>query len=77
MQFSFSRLSKDKKMTEKLGEKALQAMKEMNTAVVEFKMPTVPKSKKGHMKILSEEQYIEVCVPLKIYREFYLFFICL
>ena len=47
-------------MTEKLGERALQAMKEMNTAIVEFKVPMVPKTKKGQMKILTEEQYIEV-----------------
>lgn len=47
-------------MTEKLGERALQAMKEMNTSVVEFKVPRIPQTKKGQMKILSEEQYIEV-----------------
>lgn len=48
------------KMTEKLGEKALEAMKQMDNAVVEFKLPKVPKAKKGQMKILTEEQYIEV-----------------
>lgn len=47
-------------MTEKLGERALQAMKQMNNAVVEFKVPKAPKAKKGQMKILTEEQYIEV-----------------
>lgn len=47
-------------MTEKLGEKALEAMKQMDNAVVEFKLPKVPKAKKGQMKILTEEQYIEV-----------------
>lgn len=47
-------------MTEKLGEKALEAMKQMDNAVVEFKLPKVPKTKKGQMKILTEEQYIEV-----------------
>lgn len=45
---------------EKLGERALQAMKEMNTSVVEFKVPSAPKMKKGQMKILTEERYIEV-----------------
>lgn len=45
---------------EKLGERALQAMKEMNTSVVEFKVPSAPKTKKGQMKILTEERYIEV-----------------
>lgn len=48
------------KMTEKLGEKALEAMKQMDNAVVAFKLPKVPKAKKGQMKILTEEQYIEV-----------------
>lgn len=47
-------------MTEKLGERALVAMKEMNNAVVLFKKPTIPRTKKGQMKILTEEQYIEV-----------------
>lgn len=47
-------------MTEKLGEGALQAMKEMDKAVVQFKVPMQPKMKKSQMKILSEEQYIEV-----------------
>lgn len=46
-------------MMEKPGERALEAMKKMNNAVVEFKMPKVPK-KIGQMKILTEEQYIEV-----------------
>lgn len=45
---------------EKLGERALQAMKEMNTSVVEFKVPSAPRTKKGQMKILTEERYIEV-----------------
>lgn len=52
--------NKEKAMTEKLGERALQAMKEMNTAVVEFKVPMAPTTRKGQMKILTEEQYIEV-----------------
>lgn len=47
-------------MTEKLGERALMAMKQMSNAVVEFKKPTIPKTKKGQMKILTEERYIEV-----------------
>lgn len=46
-------------MTEKLGERALEAIKKMDNAVVEFKMPKVP-TKKGQMKILTEEQYVEV-----------------
>lgn len=45
---------------EKPGERALEAMKQMGNAVVQFKMPQVPKTKKGQMKILTEEQYIEV-----------------
>lgn len=59
-------------MTEKLGERALQAMKEMNTAVVEFKVPKAPRLKKGQMKILTEERYIEVSD-----NNFYFFFILL
>lgn len=58
--FFIFHFKKHKKMTEKLGEKALQAMKEMNTAIVEFKVPRAPKMKKGQMKILTEERYIEV-----------------
>ncbi|XP_031638293.1 splicing factor ESS-2 homolog [Contarinia nasturtii] len=46
-------------MTEKLGERALEAIKKMDNAVVEFKMPKVPRTKRGQMKILTEEQYIE------------------
>lgn len=47
-------------MTEKPGERALEAMKKMENAIVEFKMPKVPMTKKGKMKILTEEQYVEV-----------------
>lgn len=47
-------------MTEKPGERALEAMKKLDNAVVEFKMPKVPKTKRGQMKILTEEQYVEV-----------------
>lgn len=47
-------------MTEKLGERALEAMKQMDNAVVEFKIPSAPRTKKGQMKILTEEQYVEV-----------------
>lgn len=44
----------------KPGERALEAIKKMDNAVVEFKMPKLPRTKKGHMKILTEEQYVEV-----------------
>lgn len=47
-------------MTEKPGEKALIAIKQMNNSVVEFKVPKTPRTKKGQMKILTEEHYIEV-----------------
>lgn len=53
-------------MTEKPGEKALMAMKQMSNTVVEFKVPRVPSSRKGQMKILTEEQYIEVSVPFHL-----------
>lgn len=43
-----------------IGEKALIAIKQMENAVVEFKVPKVPMTKKGQMKILTEEQYVEV-----------------
>lgn len=59
-------------MTEKLGERALQAMKEMSNSVVEFKVPKAPKMKKGQMKILSEEQYIEVNFLSAFYSLLYL-----
>lgn len=45
---------------EKPGERALIAMKQMDNAIVEFKKPTLPRTKKGNMKILTEEKYIEV-----------------
>lgn len=48
------------KMTEKIGEGALVAIKKQNAAIAEFKIPTVPKAKKLQMEILTEEQYIEV-----------------
>lgn len=54
-------------MTEKLGEKALEAIKKMNNAIVEFKVPKAPKAKKGQMKILTEEQYIEVSIILSLF----------
>lgn len=47
-------------MMEKPGERALEAIKKMDNAIVEFKMPKVPTAKKGQMKILTEEHYVEV-----------------
>lgn len=35
-------------------------MKQMDNAIVEFKKPSIPRTRKGQMKILTEEQYIEV-----------------
>ncbi|XP_055301973.1 splicing factor ESS-2 homolog [Sitodiplosis mosellana] len=46
-------------MTDKPGERALEAIKKMDNAIVEFKMPKLPRTKKGQMKILTEEQYVE------------------
>lgn len=57
-------------MTEKPGEKALMAMKQMSNAVVEFKVPRLPNIRKGQMKILTEEQYIEVSVPFPYFTPF-------
>lgn len=48
------------KMTEKIGEGALMAIKKQSSAIVEFKIPAAPKAKKRQMEILTEEQYIEV-----------------
>lgn len=49
------------KMTErKTGEMALEAIKKQNKEVVAFKIPNAPKIRKNQMKILTEEQYIEV-----------------
>lgn len=47
-------------MSEKPGEKALEAMKKMSNEVVAFKIPQLPRTKKNQMKILTEEKYIEV-----------------
>lgn len=47
-------------MTGKPGEAALIAIKEMTNSLVEFKVPRTPRTKKGQMKILTEEHYIEV-----------------
>lgn len=47
-------------MTGKPGEKALEAMKNLDNAVVIFKKPQIPRTKQGKMKILTEEQYVEV-----------------
>ena len=45
----------------KPGEKALQAMKELDKTVAVFKKPAVPKTKKEKKIILNEETYLEVC----------------
>lgn len=45
----------------KPGEKALQAMKELDKSVSVFKKPVVPKTKKEKKIILNEETYLEVC----------------
>lgn len=47
-------------MSGKPGEMALVAMKKLDQAVVPFKIPNAPAPKKFQMKILTEEQYIEV-----------------
>lgn len=46
-------------MSEKTGEKALEAMKKLDNSVVVFKKPQLPKAIR-QMKILTEEQYVEV-----------------
>lgn len=47
-------------MTNKPGERAIIAMKNMDKAIVPFKVPRVPDARKFQMKILTEEQYVEV-----------------
>lgn len=47
-------------MADKIGEGALVAIKKQNTAVVQFKVPDIPKTRKFQKKILTEEQYVEV-----------------
>lgn len=47
-------------MANKPGEMALKAMKESNNKLVQFKTPNIPQKRKSKMKILNEEQYIEV-----------------
>lgn len=47
-------------MGTKPGEKALEAIKKLNSEVSLFKVPRVPQSKKPKMKLLTEEKYIEV-----------------
>lgn len=50
-------------MSSKPGEKALEAIKKLNAEVSLFKVPRAPQlTKKLKMKILTEEQYIQVCV---------------
>lgn len=63
-------------MTEKPGERALEAMKKMDNTIVEFKKPKVPTTKKGQMKILTEEQYVEVFLyHLSLHSIFTFFFL--
>lgn len=52
------------KQIEKPGEKALEAMKNLTNAVSIFKVPKLPEQRKRKMKILNEDQYIEVCLNL-------------
>lgn len=59
----------------KPGERALEAIKKMENAVVEFKMPELPRTKKGHMKILTEEQYVEVSKSI-YFVSFRIFIVC-
>lgn len=42
------------------GEKALLAMKKLTNSVSIFKVPKAPEKRKRQMKILPEDQYIEV-----------------
>lgn len=49
-------------MSTKPGEKALEAIKKLNSEVSLFKVPRTPRTKKTKMKILTEEKYIEVSV---------------
>lgn len=47
-------------MTQKPGERALQAMKSLENRICEFKLPTAPKKQSSKVEILTEEKYIEV-----------------
>lgn len=60
-------------MANKPGERALVAMKNMDKAIVPFKVPRVPVTKKFQMKILTEEQYVEVSFIIHI-QSFYFHF---
>ncbi|XP_055639118.1 splicing factor ESS-2 homolog [Toxorhynchites rutilus septentrionalis] len=54
----------------KPGEKALLAMKELDKAMVVFKKPAVPKTKKENKVILNEETYLEEMAKI-IQRDFF------
>ncbi|XP_055611944.1 splicing factor ESS-2 homolog [Uranotaenia lowii] len=54
----------------KPGEKALQAMKQLDKAVVVFKKPAVPKTKREKKVILNEEIYLEEMAKI-IQRDFF------
>ncbi|XP_019549158.3 splicing factor ESS-2 homolog [Aedes albopictus] len=54
----------------KPGEKALQAMKELDKTVAVFKKPAVPKTKKEKKIILNEETYLEEMAKI-IQRDFF------
>ncbi|EAT39407.1 AAEL008788-PA [Aedes aegypti] len=54
----------------KPGEKALQAMKELDKSVSVFKKPVVPKTKKEKKIILNEETYLEEMAKI-IQRDFF------
>lgn len=56
-------------MGTKPGEKALEALKKLNSEVSLFKVPKVPQTRKPRMKLLTEEQYIEVSTTLHCMNE--------
>lgn len=47
-------------MNKKPGEKALDAIKKLNNSVTLFKIPKIPQKKTDKVKILTEEQYVDV-----------------
>ncbi|XP_058453617.1 splicing factor ESS-2 homolog [Malaya genurostris] len=54
----------------KPGEKALQAMKELDKSVVVFKKPKIPNTRPNKKKILTEESYLEEMAKI-IQRDFF------
>lgn len=54
-------------MCSKPGEKALEALKKLNSEVSLFKVPKAPLAKKPKMKLLTEEEYIEVFIAHILY----------